>query len=152
MVAIFHLHCLGHRIKYGSSEVENIIQQSLSTTRQCCSIEFIQSFFFWVILVTYDRGIYNCIHIYKVSYVQSFLLSSTVLFFLLCMLNILRYFVKLPSRLLHSTIRQVMWCFWLFIVNSFSLLWSIFFLKKTEFLLFSLSFAYRWVSQPRYFW
>ena len=35
-----------------------------------------------------------------------------------------KYFVKLMSRLLHSTIHQVMWYFWVFIVNPFSLLWS----------------------------
>ena len=41
-----------------------------------------------------------------------------------------KYFVKLMSRLLHSTIHQVMWYFWVFIVNPFSLLWSIFFSRK----------------------
>ena len=35
-------------------------------------------------------------------------------------------FVKLMSRLRHSTIHQVMWYFWVFIVNTFSLLWSFF--------------------------
>ena len=113
------------------------------------------SFLFWVILVTYNIGIYICIYIYKVSYIRSFLLSSAVMFFLHWMLNILRlkkYFVKLMSRLLHSTIHQVMWYFWVFIVNPFSLLWSIFFLKKTVFPLVSLSLAYRWVNQLRYFW
>ena len=72
-----------------------------------------------------------------------FLFSSTVTFLLYYILNILRYFVKLMSRLLHSTIHQVMWYFWVFIVNPFSLLWSIFFLKKTVFPLVSLSLAYR---------
>ena len=43
-------------------------------------------------------------------------------------------FVKLMSRLLHSTIHQVMWYFWVFIVNQFSLLWSIFFSRKLCFL------------------
>ena len=45
-----------------------------------------------------------------------------------------KYFVKLMSRLLHSTIHQVMWYFWVFIVNPFSLLWSIFFSRKLCFL------------------
>ena len=72
MVATFHLHYLGHRIKYGNLEVGNTTQQLLSTTRPCCSIEFIESFLFWVILVTYKIGIYICIYIYKVSYVHSF--------------------------------------------------------------------------------
>ena len=44
----------------------------LSTTRPCCSIEFIESFLFWVILVTNNIGIYFCIYIYKVSYIHSF--------------------------------------------------------------------------------
>ena len=88
MVATFHLHYLGHRIKYGNLEVGNTTQQLLSTTQPCCSIEFIESFLFWVILVTYNIGIYICIYIYKVSYIHSFLLSSTVMFFLHCMIFI----------------------------------------------------------------
>ena len=72
MVATFHLHYLGHRIKYGNLEVGNTTQQLLSTTRPCCSIEFIESFLFWVILVTYNISIYICIYIYKVSYIRSF--------------------------------------------------------------------------------
>ena len=92
MVPTSHFYCLGHRIKYGNFEVENTTQQLLSITRPCCSIEFIESFLFWVILVTYNIGIYICIYIYKVSYIHSFiLLSSTDVFFLHCMLNILRY-------------------------------------------------------------
>ena len=155
MVATYHLHSLRHRIKYGNPEVGNTTKQFFSKTRPCCSIEFIESFLFWVILVTYDIAIYICIYIYKVSYIHSFLLSSTVMFFLHCVLNVWgmkKYFVKLMSRLLHSTIHQVMWYFWVFIVNPFSLLWSIFFLKKTVFPLVSLSLAYRWVNQLRYFW
>ena len=133
MVATFHLHYLGHRIKYGNLEVGNTTQQLLSTTRPCCSIEFIESFLFWVIFVTYNIGIYICIYIYKVSYIHSFLLSSTAMFFLHCMLNILRYekyFVNLVSGLLHSTIHQVMWYFWVLIMNPSSLWWSIFFSRK----------------------
>ena len=72
MVATFHLHCLGHRIKYGNPEVGNTTQQFLSTTRPCCSIEFIESFLFSDILVTYNTGIYICIYIHKVSYIHSF--------------------------------------------------------------------------------
>ena len=41
------------------------------------------------------------------------------------------------SRLLHSRIHQLMWYCWVFIVNLFSLLWSILFLKKICFLLSS---------------
>ena len=63
-----------------------------------------------------------------------------------------KYFVKLTSRLLHSKIHQVMWYFWVFIVNPLSLLCSIFFLKKTLLPLVASPPAYRWVNQPRYFW
>ena len=124
MVATFHLHYLGHRIKY--TEVGSITQQFLPTTRPCCSIELIELFLLWFILVTYNIGIYICIHVYKVRYIPSLLLSSTVTFFLHCMLNILKnifskkYFVKLMIRLLHSTIHQVMCYFWVFILNPFS--------------------------------
>ena len=156
MVATFHLHYVGDRIKYGNLEVGNTIQQLLSTTRRRCIIEYIESFWFWVILVTYNIYIYIFVYIFiKLAIFILFLLSSTAMFFLHCMLNILRYekyFVKLMSRLLHSTIHQVMWYFWVFVVNPFSLLWSIFFLKKTVFPLVSLSLAYRWVNQLRYFW
>ena len=75
----------------GNLEVGNITQQLLSTTGPCCSIEFIESFLFWVIRVTYNTGIYICIYIYKVSYINSFSLSSIEMFFLHCMQNILRY-------------------------------------------------------------
>ena len=47
-----------------------------------------------------------------------------------------KYFVKLISRLLHRMIHQVMWCFWVFIVHPYSLLWSIFFSRRLCFLWF----------------
>ena len=75
MVATFHLHYLGYKMKYGNLEVGNTTQQLLPTTRPCCSIEFIESFSFWVMLVTYNIGIYICIHIYKVSYIHSFFVT-----------------------------------------------------------------------------
>ena len=139
MVATFHLHYLGHRLKYGNLEVGNTTQQFLSTARPCCSIEFIESFLFWVMLVTYNIGIYISGYIFiKLAIFIIFLLSSTVMFFMHCMLNILRYekkkIVTLMNRLLHSTIDQVMWYLWVFIMNTFSLLWSIFFWKKLCFL------------------
>ena len=71
MVATFHWHYLGRRIKYGNLEVGNTTQQLFSATRPCCSIEFIESMFFWVILVAYKIGIYIFIYIYKVSYIRS---------------------------------------------------------------------------------
>ena len=58
------------------------------------------------------------------------------MFFLHCMLNILRYekiFLrvnKLTSRLLHSKIHQVLWFFLAFTANTFSFLYSIFFSKN----------------------
>ena len=133
MVATFHLHYVGHRIKYGNLEVGNTTQL-LSATRPCCSIEFIESFLFWGILVTYNIGICNCIYNYKVSYIHSFfLLFSTVIFFCIACYtfrDMKKYFVKLMNRLRHGTIHQLMWYFWMFIVNPFSLLWSIFFSRK----------------------
>ena len=38
--------------------------------RPCCSI--IESFLFQVILATYNKGLYICAYIYKVSYIHSF--------------------------------------------------------------------------------
>ena len=132
MLATFHLHCLGHRVKCGNPKVGNTPQQVLSTTRPRCSIEFIEPFLFWVILVTYNIGIYIFIYVYKVGCIHSFFVTSTVMFFLHCMLNSLRYkkyFVKLTIRLFLSTIHQVMWYFWVFIVNPLSFLCSFFFSK-----------------------
>ena len=146
---------LGHKIKYGNLEVGNTTQQLLSTTRPCCSIEFIESFLFWVILVIYNIGINICIYIYKVTYIHSFfVIFNCNVFWIACLTfwDIERYFAKLTSRFLHSTIHQVMRYFWVFIVNPFSLLCSIFFLKKTVFPLVSLSLVYYWDNQPRYFW
>ena len=45
-----------------------------------------------------------------------------------------KYFLNLMSRLLHSKIHQVMCYFWVFIVNLFYFLWSIFFSRKLCFL------------------
>ena len=133
MVATFHLHYLGQRIKYGNLEVGNTAQQLLSTTRPCCIIEFIESFLIWVILVTYN--IFVSIFI-KLAIFSLLLLSLTAVFFLHCILNILRYekiFSEINERIfvnwlimLHSTIHQVMWYFWVFIVNPLYFLWSIF--------------------------
>ena len=79
MVATFYLQYLGHRIIYGNLEVGNTTQQLLSTTRPYCSIEFTNIFLFWVILVTYNIGIYICMYIFiKLFTFILFLLSSTV--------------------------------------------------------------------------
>ena len=131
MVATFHLHYLGHRIKYGNLEVGNTTQQLLSTTRPCCSIEFIESFLFWVIFVTYNIGIYICIYIYKVSYIHSFFVIFNCNVFSALQAKHFEIWTNiLTSRLLHSTIHQVRWYFWVFIVNPFSLLWSSFFSEE----------------------
>ena len=122
MVATFLLHCLEHRIKYGSPEVGSTTQQFLSTKWPCCSIKFIKSFLFWVILVTYNIGIYICIYIYKVSYIHYF-------FVILCC----NVFSALYSK--HFEI-------WKKIVKLTSRL-----LKKTVFPLVSLPLAYHWVNQ-----
>ena len=145
MVATFHLHHLGLRMKYGYLKVGNTTKQLLSTTRPCCSIEFIESFLFWVIFVTYNIGIYICIYIYKVSYIHSFfVIFNCNIFSALHAKHFEIWKNILWNRLLHSTIHQVMWYFWVFIGNPFSILWSIFFSGK-------LSLAYRWVNQLRYF-
>ena len=135
-------------MKHGNPAVGNTTQQFLSTTRSCFSIEFIGRFLFWVMLITFNIVIYICIYIYKLAIFIRFLLSSTVMFFW----DMKKYFVKFTSRLLHGTIHQMMWYFWVFIVNPFSFLCSIFFLKKIVFPLVFLSLVYCWVSQPRYFW
>ena len=155
MVATFHLHYLGHRIKYGNLEVGNTTQQLLSTTRRRCSIEYIESFWFWVILVTYNIDIYICIYIYKVSYIHSF--------FVIFNCNV---FSALHAK--HFEIwKKILWNCWvdcfiarstsdvIFLVthseSTFPFL-ELFFLKKTVFPLVSLSLAYHWVNQSRYFW
>ena len=110
MVGTFHLHFLGLRIKYLKPEVGNTTQQFLSTAGPCCSIEFIKSFLFCVILITYNIGIYIWIYICKVSYIHSFFVIFNCNIFLHCMLNILRYeikFVKLMSRLFHDSSSDV---------------------------------------------
>ena len=153
MVATFHLHCLGHRIKYGNPEVGNTTQQFLSTTRPCCSIEFIESFLFWVILVTYNIGIYICIYIYKVSYIHSF--------FVIFNCNVFpalhaKHF-EISKNILWNwwvdwfLARSIKWYFWVFSKSIFSFM-EYLFLKKTVFPLVSLSLAYRCVNQLRYFW
>ena len=85
MVATFHLQYLRHRRKYENLEVGNASQQLLSPTRPCYSIDFIESFLFCFILVSYNIGIYIriyiYIYIYKVSFIHCFLLSSIVMLF-----------------------------------------------------------------------
>ena len=134
MVATFHLRCLGHRIKYENPEVGN-------TTRTMLQFWIYWIFLFWVILVTYDISIYICIYSYNVSYIHPFLVIFNCIVFSALhakiFWNLKKYFVKLMSRLLYSTIYQVMWYFWVSIVNPFSLLWSIFFSRKLCFLWFS---------------
>ena len=144
MVATFYLHCMRHRIKYGNSEVGNTTQQFLSTTRPCCSIEFIESFLFSAILFSYNIGIYIGIYIYKVSYIHSFFLYSPVILSLHCMLNILRYekmFCKIDGSIAsqHNPSNDVI--FLRVHSESISTFKEFFFPKKTVFPLVSLSLA-----------
>ena len=130
------MHCLGRSIKYGNPEVGNTTQEVLSTARPCCSIEFIELFLFWIIIITYNSGIYICIYIYIYIYIHkvTFIHSFSVIFNCNAFPALYakhfeiwkKYFVKLMSRLLHSMIHQVMWYFWVFIVNPLSPLWSFF--------------------------
>ena len=160
MLATFHLHYQRHKIKYGNLEIGNTTQQLLSTTWSCCRIAFIESFLFWVILVRYNRGvyiyIYICIYIYKVSYIHSF--------FVIFNCNV---FSALHVK--HFEIwKIIMWNWWVdcFIARSikwcdilgahsesiFPFMQYFFSLQKTVFPSVSLSLAYRWVNQLRYFW
>ena len=156
MVGTFHLHCLGLRIKYLNPEVGNTTQQFLSTAGPCCSIEFIKSFLFCVILITYNIGIYIWIYICKVGYIHSF--------FVIFNCNI---FSALHAK--HFEIwKNILWNWWVdcFIARSikwcdilgahsesiFPFMQYFFSFQKTVFPLVSLSLAYRWVNQLRYFW
>ena len=100
MVTTFHLHCLGHRIKYGNTEVGNITQQFNNFCKQniyaavlsllnhfyfeSLSSHIIQAYIYisiyiyiWYILYIYYiyLYIYICIYIYKVSYIHSFFVT-----------------------------------------------------------------------------
>ena len=127
------------------------------------NMTMLQYWVYWIIFILshschiYYWYIYLCIYIYIYIYIYIFIkLAIFILFFVILLSTVIfflkKYFVKLMSRLLHSAIHQVMWYFWVFIVNPFSLLCSIFFPKKTVFPLVSLSLTYRWVNQLRYFW
>ena len=154
MAAIFHLHYLGHNIKYGNLEVGNI------TTIVFNKTTILQHWVYWIIFIFESflshiiQVIYLHIYIYKVSYIRSFfVIFNCHVFSALGSKQFEIYkeiFCKLMSRLLRSTIDQMMWYFWVFLVNPFSLFME-YFLKKTVFLLVSLSLAYRWVNQLRYF-
>ena len=67
MVATFHLHCQGHRIKYGNPDVGNTIKQFFSATRPCCS-------YYWIIFVLihfrHIPYIYIYIYIYRIHHWQ----------------------------------------------------------------------------------
>ena len=156
MVSTFHFHYLGHRIQYANLKEGNSTQQLLSKTRSCCSIEFVESFLCWVILVTYNIGIYICIYIYKVSYIHSFFLIFNC-----------NAFSALHAK--HFEIwKNILWNWWVdcFIARSikwcdilgahsesiFPFMQYFFSFQKTVFPSVSLSLAYRWVNQLRYFW
>ena len=119
-------------------------------------LEFIESFLFWVILITYNIGIYSCIYIYKVSYIHSF--------FVIFNCNV---FSALHAK--HFEIwKNILWNWWVdcFIARSikwcdilgahsesiFPFMQYFFSLQKTVVFSVSFSLAYRWVNQLRYFW
>ena len=118
MLATFHIHYLGHK-----SNME-ILNEEIIRNSYCQWYEFIESFLFWVTFVTF------CIYIYKVSYIHSFLLYSTVMFFLHCMLEIWKnilwnWWVDCFTAQYKSDV-----IFWVLIVNASSLLCSIIFLSR----------------------
>ena len=85
-----------------------------------------------------------------------FLLSSTVMFFLYCMLNILRLeklFCEIDESIAsyYDPSSDVIFL-GVYSESSFPFMEYFFLLKKTVFPLVSLSLAYRWVNQYRYFW
>ena len=112
MVATFHLHYLEHRIKYGYLGVGNIFNKTISTTRPCCGIEFIESFLFRVILVTYNIGIYIYINIFMK-------LAILVLFFVIFNCNA---FSALHAK--HFEIRKnILWNWWVDCFTARSIKW-----------------------------
>ena len=78
--------------------------------------------------------VYIFVYIFiKLAIFILFLLSSTVMFFLHCMLNILRYekiFCEIDEWIASQFDPSSDVIFWVFIVNPFSLLCSIFFLSR----------------------
>ena len=99
---------------------------------------------YWIIFILshschiWYRYTYLLIYLYVYIFVYIFTKLAVLIFFFYLQLqwffstlnakyfDMKKYFLKLMSRLLHSTIHQVMWYFWVFIVNLFSLLWSFF--------------------------
>ena len=156
MVATFHLHYLGHMIKYGNLEVRNTTQQLLPTTRPCCTIEFIESFLFWAILVTYNISKYICIYSYKVSYIHSFIvIFSCSVFSALHAKHFEIWKIFLWNWWLDCFIAQsIKWCDILGAQREsmFPFMQHFFSFQKTVFPSVSLCLAYRWVNQLRYFW
>ena len=106
VVATFHLYYLGHRVKYGNPEVGNT--NNFCQQHDQAAVLSLLNHFYFESFSSHVIQVYICIYIDNVSYFIFFLLSSTVTLFLHCMLNVLRYEKILPSRLLHSTIHQVM--------------------------------------------
>ena len=84
---------------------------------------------FWVIIITYNAGgiyIFVYIYIYKVSYIHCFFVIFNFNVFFALRAKHFEIWKKMLLNLwlLHSKIHEVMWCFWVFIVNPFSLFWS----------------------------
>ena len=127
------MHCLEHRIKYGNPEVENNTQQSFPATRPYCSIEFIELFWLWVSLVTYNIGVF--ILNFLAGYF--FLLSYLMLFCIACCTfwETKIFLIKLANRLLHNSIHQLVKYFWVFVITkSIFYFMEFFFSRKLWFL------------------
>ena len=129
MVATFHFALPGTQDQISKSWSRKYYTKLLSATRLCCSIAFIEWFLFWVISVTYNIGIYICVYVYKVSYIHPFFVIFNCSVF--SALHA-KHFEAWKSILWswwvdYFIARSIKWWYlWVFIMNPFSLLWSIF--------------------------
>ena len=101
----------------------------------------LQYWVYWIIFILSQsrhilyRYIYICIYIDKVLYIHSFffVIFKCSIFSALHPKHFGIWKNILWNWFLHSIIYRVMWYFWVFIVNPFSLLWTMFFSRKMYF-------------------
>ena len=93
MVATFHLHYLGHRLKYQNCEVGNTTQQyKYCQQHDHATVLSLLNHFYFESFSSHIIWIYIFVYIFiKLAIFILFLLTSTVMFFLHCMLNTLRH-------------------------------------------------------------
>ena len=91
MVATFHLHCLGHRVKYRNPEAGNTTQQFCQQHDQAAVLSLLNHFYFVTYFVTYYTGKFVNMFIYKLAILILFFVIFNCNVFLHCMLNISRY-------------------------------------------------------------